>query len=97
MENQSSNLHVGHYEQSVQFYQYSTVVVKTLHQYLCKGVAYVEATEADASVKIYGKKYKDRLNGLALLRIHKDNDVDRVRVLDKFDAGGSRRIEALYL
>ena len=63
-----------------------------------KGVAYVEATEAAASVKnICKKKYKDRLNGLALLHIHKDKDVDRVRVLDKFDASGSRRIRALHL
>jgi hypothetical protein len=40
---------------------------------------------------------EDRLNGLALLHTHKDKDVDRVRMLDKFDASGSRRIGALHL
>ena len=34
MKNQNSKLHFGHYELSVQFYQYYTVVVETLHQYL---------------------------------------------------------------
>jgi hypothetical protein len=29
-----SKLHLGHYELSVQFYQYYTVVAETLHQYL---------------------------------------------------------------
>jgi hypothetical protein len=40
---------------------------------------------------------EDRLNGLALLHTHKDKDVDRVRMLDKFDASGSRRMGALHL
>jgi hypothetical protein len=31
---EKSKLHLGHYELSVQFYQYYTVVVETLHQYL---------------------------------------------------------------
>jgi hypothetical protein len=31
---------------------------------------------------------EDRLNGLALLHTHNNKDVDRVRVLDKFDAVG---------
>ena len=34
MQNQNSKLHLGHYELSVQFYQYYTVVIETLHQYL---------------------------------------------------------------
>ena len=34
MNNQNSKLHLGHYELSVQFYHYYTVVVETLHQYL---------------------------------------------------------------
>jgi hypothetical protein len=34
MKNQNSKLHLGHYELSVQFYQYYTVVAETLHQYL---------------------------------------------------------------
>jgi hypothetical protein len=40
---------------------------------------------------------EDRLNGLALLHTHNNKDVDRVRVLDKFDASGSRRIGTLHL
>jgi hypothetical protein len=32
--NQNSKLHFGHYELSVQFYQYYTVVAETLHQYI---------------------------------------------------------------
>ena len=35
---------------------------------------------------------EDRLNGLALLHIHKNVNIDRERVLDAFDANGNRRI-----
>ncbi|XP_071123904.1 52 kDa repressor of the inhibitor of the protein kinase-like [Mytilus edulis] len=39
-----------------------------------------------------------RLNGLALLmHIHKDKEIDRNLVLDKFDASRNRRIGALHL
>ena len=39
---------------------------------------------------------KDRLNGLALLHIHRDVNVDRVKILDIFDTG-NRRIGDLHL
>ena len=39
---------------------------------------------------------EDRLNGLALLHIHRDVNVDRVKILDKFDTG-NRRIGSLHL
>ena len=39
---------------------------------------------------------EDRLNGLALLYIHRDVNVDRIKILDKFDTG-NRRIGALHL
>ena len=38
---------------------------------------------------------EDRLNGLALLYIHKNVNIDRERVLDAFDASGNRRIGSL--
>ena len=37
-----------------------------------------------------------RLNGLALLHIHRDVNVDRIQILDKF-ATCNRRIGALHL
>jgi hypothetical protein len=37
-----------------------------------------------------------RLNGLALLHIHRDVNVHRVKILDKFDTG-NRRIGSLHL
>ena len=36
------------------------------------------------------------LNGLSLLPIHRDVNVDRVKILDKFDTG-NRRICSLHL
>ena len=39
---------------------------------------------------------EDRLNGLALLHIHKNVNIDRERVLDAFDASGNRRIGSLH-
>jgi hypothetical protein len=39
---------------------------------------------------------EDRLNGLALLHIHRDVNVDRIQILDKF-ATCNRRIGALHL
>ena len=39
---------------------------------------------------------EDRLNGPALLHIHRDVNVDRVKILDKFDTG-NRRIGTLDL
>jgi uncharacterized membrane protein len=39
---------------------------------------------------------EDRLNGLALLHIHIDVNVDRIKILDTFTAG-NRRIGALHL
>ena len=39
---------------------------------------------------------EDRLNGLALLHIHREVNVDRVKILDKFDTG-NRRIGSLHL
>jgi len=39
---------------------------------------------------------EDRLNGLALLHIHRDVNVDMIQILDKF-ATGNRRIGALHL
>ena len=33
---------------------------------------------------------EDRLNGLALLHIHRDVNVDRIKILDKFDTGNRR-------
>ena len=39
---------------------------------------------------------EDRLNGLALLHIHRDVNVDRIQILDKF-ATGNRRIDGLHL
>ena len=39
---------------------------------------------------------EDRLNGLALLNIHKNVNIDRERVLDAFDASGNRRIGSLH-
>ena len=39
---------------------------------------------------------EDRLNGLALLHIHRDVNVDRVKILDKFNMG-NRRIGTLHL
>ena len=32
---------------------------------------------------------EDRLNGLALLHIHRNVHVDRVKILDKFDTGNT--------
>jgi len=41
---------------------------------------------------------ENRLNGLALLHIHRDVNVDRVKILDIFDTGTSnRRIGDLHL
>jgi hypothetical protein len=39
---------------------------------------------------------EDRLNGLALLHIHSDVNVDRVKILDIFDTR-NRRIGTLHL
>ena len=39
---------------------------------------------------------EDRLNGLALLHIHRDVNVDRIQILDTF-ATGNRRIDGLHL
>ena len=39
---------------------------------------------------------EDRFNGLALLHVHRDVNVDRVRIQDKFYTG-NRRIGALHL
>jgi hypothetical protein len=39
---------------------------------------------------------EDRLNGLALLHIYQEVNVDRVKILDKFDTG-NRRIGACKL
>ena len=39
---------------------------------------------------------KTPVNGLALLHIHRDVNVDRVKILDKFDTG-IRRIGSLHL
>ena len=39
---------------------------------------------------------EDRLNGLALLHVQRAVNVDRVKILDKFDTG-NRKICALHL
>ena len=39
---------------------------------------------------------EDRLNGLALLHVQRDVNVDRAKILDKFDTG-NRRIGTLHL
>ena len=33
---------------------------------------------------------EDRLNGLALMHVHRDVNVDRIKILDKFDTGNRR-------
>jgi hypothetical protein len=40
---------------------------------------------------------EDRLKGLERIHINKDKEIDRVQVLDKFDASGNRRIGSLHL
>ena len=40
---------------------------------------------------------EDRLKGLERIHINKVKEIDRVQVLDKFDASGNRRLGVLHL